>query len=55
MGKIAKASSGLQSLDLYGCTGVGEFGDHALKQIGSYCSDLKVRKSAIRKRVVLSE
>ena len=47
VGKIAKASARLQTLDLYGCTAVGEFGDHALKQLGSYCSDLKVSESAI--------
>lgn len=47
VGKIAKASARLQTLDLYGCTGVGEFGDHALKQIGSYCSDLKVSEPAV--------
>jgi hypothetical protein len=25
-------------LDLSGCSGVGEFGDHALKELGAFCT-----------------
>ena len=42
VGKIAKASERLKYLDLHGCVGVGEFGDHALKEIGAFCGELKV-------------
>lgn len=41
VGKIAKASDRLKVLDLNGCKNVGEYGDHALKEIGAFCSQLQ--------------
>jgi hypothetical protein len=51
VGKIAKASERLQYLDLHGCIAVGEFGDHALKEIGAFCGELKVLDLGGCKRV----
>ena len=31
----------LQVLDLRGCINVGEFGDHATKEIGAFCGQLR--------------
>lgn len=39
--KLARAHPTLQSLDLNGCTNVGEFGDKAIKEIGTFCGDLR--------------
>ena len=51
VGKVAKASERLQYLDMNGCTAVGEFGDHALKEIGAFCSQLKTLDLGGCKRV----
>ena len=40
VGKVVKSCARLQTLDMHGCTRVGEFGDHALKEIGAFCSQL---------------
>jgi hypothetical protein len=42
IGRVAKACSKLKVLDMHGCTRVGEFGDHALKEIGAFCCQLRV-------------
>ena len=51
VGKVAKASERLTFLDLNGCTAVGEFGDHALKEIGAFCSQLRTLDLSGCKRV----
>ena len=51
VGKVAKASERLQYLDMNGCTSVGEFGDHALKEIGAFCSQLRTLDLGGCKRV----
>ncbi len=40
VGKVVKACGRLKVLDLNGCCRVGEFGDHALKEIGAFCPSL---------------
>ena len=39
--KLARAHPTLQVLDLNGCTSVGEFGDKAIKEISTFCGDLR--------------
>ena len=41
VGKVAHTCHNLVTLDLQGCSNVGEFGDHALKEIGAFCGKLK--------------
>mmetsp|Transcript_15428 Transcript_15428/g.23272 ORF Transcript_15428/g.23272 Transcript_15428/m.23272 type:complete len:1050 (+) Transcript_15428:143-3292(+) len=41
VGKVVKACPRLRKLDLHGCCRVGEFGDHALKEIGAFCPALQ--------------
>jgi hypothetical protein len=41
VGKVVKACARLKVLDLNGCCRVGEFGDHALKEIGAFCPCLE--------------
>ena len=42
IGKIVKSCGGrLQILNLFNCLRIGEFGDHGLKEIGGFCSELK--------------
>jgi hypothetical protein len=40
VGKVVKACGHLKILNLHGCCRVGEFGDHALKEIGAFCPNL---------------
>ena len=40
VGKVVKSCGRLKMLDLNGCCRVGEFGDHALKEIGAFCPSL---------------
>ena len=42
VGRIARACHRLKVLNLHGCTSIGEFGDHALKDIGAFCSDVSI-------------
>eukprot|EP01042_Synura_sphagnicola_P003285 gene3285-4066_t len=41
VGRVSRACNRLKVLDLHGCVMVGEFGDHALKDIGAFCTDLR--------------
>eukprot|EP01041_Mallomonas_annulata_P002654 gene2654-5210_t len=42
IGRLARACWRLKVLELSGCQGIGEYGDHALMEIGAFCTDMRV-------------